>query len=830
VNLPSGNQLVVNPPKSAALIAAIQPRLHNWWALPTASPLLPADHISHLRTALADRFDIQRELGQGGMATVYLARDRKHDRLVAIKVLRPELAAALGTERFLREIQIAARLSHPHVLPLHDSGEADGLLFFVMPYVEGETLRQRLDREGPFPVDVAVAIAAEVAGALDYAHHQGVVHRDIKPENILLHAGQAVVSDFGIARAVDAAAGKTPGGTALTGTGVLIGTPLYMSPEQVSGDPVDGRTDVYALGCVLYEMLAGKPPFTGPTAQSVLARHTMDPVPSVRKSRPDVPAALERTVAQALGKAPDDRFASADAFRNALTGAVPTPRTRIAWGLGRRTAVTAVIVLTLAVAVGFWAAVHRGGPTAPPSVAVLPFANQNAGADDQYFADGITDELMNALVPVVGLHVVSRNGALTMRGSTLGNKEIGRRLSATLLLEGTVQRTDTTLSVTAELVEAATDYLIWSQTFRSHVGDIVAVEDSISRAIIRALQIRLVGGNRPLVARGTENPEAHDLYLKGRYFMSQRGAGLPALQRSIDFFKQALALDSSYAQAWAGLAQAYGFQAGFGNTPPGDAFALAKAAALRAVALDSRLALAHASLGFIAVFHDWDWEVAKRELDRALAIDFTEPTTHLYRAWYFYSRGQLEDALGEMRTAQRLDPLNQIFNARVATILDAMGRYVEAEAEARQAIELDSTNVGARGDLAMSLTLQHRYREAVANFPVDTADLFPFQFGGPLAYAYGMAGRRADALAIQRRLEGHARQRYITPETFAFVALGLRDTATALDWLERGYRERSFYLWGIGADPEYDPLHGAPRFERIIRGIGLVVPPAAPHD
>ena len=758
------------------------------------------------------------------MATVYLARDRKHDRLVAIKVLRPELAAALGAERFLREIQIAAKLSHPHILQLYDSDEVDGQLLYVMPYVEGESLRQLLEREGRLPIATAVQLAAEVAAALDYAHQHGIVHRDIKPENILLHTGQAIVADFGIARAVDAASGAAGASiTGLTATGVIIGTPLYMSPEQVLGGEVDGRTDVYALGCVLYEMLAGAPPFNGPNPQAVLARHTLDPVPSLRKTRPEVPPEIERTVAKALAKSPEDRFASATQFRDALTGAAPAPKSQMQWRVGRRTAAT--IVLTLALAVGFWAVFHRRAAAAVPTVAVLPFVNESSSQDDQYFAVGITDELISALGQIPGMQVAGRTSVFALRDPGLDSKAIGARLNAATLLEGSVQRAGSSLRVTAQIIDAATGRVVWSDIYRRDVKDILDVEDEISRAIVTALQLRLRREDQPLVRHGTENPEAHDLYLKGRYFVNQRAAGgLPALLRAIGFFQQSLALDSNYAQAWAGLAQAYGFQAGFGNTPPGDAFALAKAAALRAIALDSTLNLPHTSLGFIAVFHDWDWETAKRELDRALAIDSTEPATHLYRAWYFLTRGQLDTALGEMRTAQRLDPLNQIFNARVGTILNYEGRYAEAEAELRQAVALDSTNVDARGDLAMSLMLQHRYREALAILTIDTTDLRPFPQVAYLGYAYGMADRRADALAIQQRLVRHARQRYITPEVPAYVAMGLRDTATALDWLEQGYRERSFFLWTIAADRAFDPLHGSARFERIIQGMGIVEP------
>jgi serine/threonine-protein kinase len=789
--------------------------------------LTAVDDLSRLRTVLVDRFEIQRELGRGGMAIVYLARDRKLGRLVALKVLLPEVAAALGPDRFLREIQIAAKLSHPHILPLYDSGAVDDQLFYVMPYVEGESLRQRLDREGQLPVVEAVRFATEVAAALDYAHQQGIVHRDIKPENILLHTGQAIVADFGIARAIDAAAIESGAYAEITASGVVLGTPRYMSPEQITGDPLDGRTDVYALGCVLYEMLTGEPPFTGSSVQAVLARHTVDPAPPVRKSRAEVPVAIERSIAKALAKSPADRFASAAELRDTLTGAAPAPAAVVPRRRWPR--IAASIITVAAVAGALWATFHRNAAAAIPSVAVLPFENRANGPDSQYFADGITDELINALGQVPGLRVPGRTSVFALRRSDLDSKTIGARLNAMMLLEGSVQRAGTTLRVTAQLIDAASGLVQWSHEYRREVKDVIDVEDEISHAIVAELRIHLSGDKQALVPRGTGNTEAHDLYLKGRYFVNQRGAGgMAALQRAIGFFRQALALDSNYAQAWAGLAQAYGFLAGFGDTPPGDAFTQAQAAALRAVALDSDLALAHTSLGFVAVFHDWDWAAARRELDRALALDSTEPTTHLYRAWYFRTRGQLEQGLEEMRTARRLDPLNQIYNARVGTYLISMHRYAEAEAELRRAIELDSTNQQAMGDLSMSLALQRRYPEAVAISPSDPADMQPLQRAGPLAYAYAMSGRRADALAIRRRLERLARQRYVEPEVYAYIAMGIHDSATALDWLERGYRERSFYLWCIATDPIFDPLRGSARFERIVQGMGLVeAPPRA---
>ncbi|PYO80352.1 MAG: serine/threonine protein kinase [Gemmatimonadetes bacterium] len=360
-----------------------------------------ADQRERLQAALAGHYTIDRELGHGGMAIVYLAHDVRHDRRVALKVLRPEIAAALGAERFLREIHIAAGLSHPNILPLYDSGDAGGVLYYVMPYVEGESLRDRLTREGPMPLGDALAIATETADALGHAHAHDVVHRDVKPENILLSGGHALVADFGIARAISAA-----GGDQLTETGMLIGTPAYMSPEQATAQrAVDGRADIYALGCVLYEMLAGAPPFSGPSTQAVLARHALDPVPPLRTVRPELPQRLERTVLRALAKTPADRFSTAAELRAALLSAdAPPARPRALIG------VLALVVTLVAGAV--YLALRRPASVAPPrSVAVLPFQNLSTDPSDEYFSTGMSEELTTALGKVDGLRVAAPTSA-----------------------------------------------------------------------------------------------------------------------------------------------------------------------------------------------------------------------------------------------------------------------------------------------------------------------------------------------------------------------------------------------------------------------------------
>jgi serine/threonine-protein kinase len=775
------------------------------------------DDLGHVRAALADRFRVERELGSGGMAVVYLAQDTRHGRAVAIKVLRPDVAAALGGSRFLREIQIAARLSHPHIVPLFDSGAGDGLLYYVMPFVDGESLRARLAREGRLPVADAVLIAREVADALDYAHRQGVVHRDIKPENILLQQGHALVADFGIARAISIAAPDS-----ITQTGISVGTPAYMSPEQIAGDPVDGRCDLYGLGCVLYEMLAGEPPFDGPTVLAILARQANERVPSLRRTRADTPPALDLAVQRALAKTPAERFASGAEFSSVLAGSAPVggprrvPRT-LWWA--------AAAVLAAAFATVLVTRLRQAPAPTDRSIAVLPLVNQSGAQEDQIRSDGMTEALIEALSQVPRLRVASRMSVFASENSRLDGRAIGARLHAATLLEGSFQRAGSVLQVNVRLINAADGYVLWSDTFRRDPKDVFAVQDEISQAVARALQVRLAGDVRPLVRRATENLEAYDLYLKGRWFWNERAAGAVPLHRALGFFEQAIALDSNYARAWAGLADVFSMLPAFGDARPADAYPEAKRAAQRALALDSTLAEAYTSLGIISVFHDWDWTAAARAFDQALALDSVEPRTHLFHAWYYVAQGQLEDGLREVRTAQQLNPLSPIINARLGTSLYYLHRFDEAATELRQALDLDSSNTSARAELGRVLVQQHQFPEAFAVLPTTAFDLQAGHLGGgTLGYAYGMAGHRAEALAMQRRLEQRARERYIDPEAMAMVAIGLGDTTHALDWLERGRDERSFYLPFLAADPIFDPLHRNARFLQLVRTIGLRIP------
>jgi len=441
-----------------------------------------------LTGALRDRYRLERELGQGGMATVYLARDVKHDRDVAIKVLRDDVAASVGRERFLREIQLAAKLSHPHILPLYDSGDADGALYYVMPNVQGQSLRDRMDAQGQLPMPEAVRIASEVAGALDHAHRLGIIHRDIKPENIMLQDGHALVADFSIGKAISDTTNDT-----LTQAGMSVGTPAYMSPEQAVGEEVDGRSDVYSLGCVLYEMIVGEPPFTGPTVQAVIAKRFVQTPLDVAALREGVPRPVSRAVSQALARVAVDRHETAAQFVIALN----EPDT---------------------------VAAKSSAPA--KSLAILPFENLSADPDNQYFADGIADDILDALVQIDGLHVAARNSAFSFRGKHAALAEIGAALNVSTVLQGSVRKAGNRLRIAVQLVSVSDGYHLWSERFDRELTDVFAVQDEIAAAISAKLHVTFVPPAQPVGKATTAEVEAFELIAKGRALLAQRGARL----------------------------------------------------------------------------------------------------------------------------------------------------------------------------------------------------------------------------------------------------------------------------------------------------------------
>ena len=609
-----------------------------------------SDTVERLTTALSDRYRVGRELGAGGMATVYLARDIKHDRDVAIKVLRDDVAASVGRERFLREIQLAAKLSHPHILPLYDSGDADGTLFYVMPVVQGQSLRDRLEVERQLPMTEAVRIASEVAGALDHAHRLGIIHRDIKPENILLQNGHVLVADFGIGKAISDAPGDT-----LTQAGMSVGTPAYMSPEQAVGEEVDGRSDLYSLGCVLYEMIVGEPPFTGPTVQAVIAKRFVQTPVEVAALREGVPGPVSRAVSQVLARIAVDRHETAALFITALNAHE-----------------------TVSVK-----------PAAPAkSLAILPFENLSADPDNQYFADGIADDILDALVPIDGLHVAARNSAFSFRGKQTALAEIGDALQVATVLQGSVRKAGNRMRLAVQLVSVRDGYHLWSERFDRELTDVFAVQDEIAAAIAAKLQVTFVPPTEPVGKATTAEVEAFELVAKGRALLAQRGRSL-VLAR--DCFERAIELDPTNAEAYAALGDTLLNFVRYGLLPVAEGRPLAKAALARALEFDADLAPAVATMGMLSLQLDHDPDAAIRWWERALSL---QPRLAEVRASYaihglIYSRQDDERGLAELARAISDDPRSAFCALHNSVGLVTAGRHADAAAEAERACVLD---------------------------------------------------------------------------------------------------------------------------------------------
>jgi TolB-like protein/Tfp pilus assembly protein PilF len=600
-----------------------------------------SDTGQRLNRALSGRFAVERLLGRGGMATVYLARDLRHDRLVALKVLRREIAVTLGADRFLQEIRIAAGLTHPNILSVHDSGEAGGALYYVMPYVEGESLRERFARAGPLPVDEAVRIACEVADALSYAHSHNVVHRDIKPENVLLEAGHAVVADFGMACAIEAF-----GADRLTESGLAVGTPAYMSPEQAAAEPADGRTDVYALACVLYEALAGEPPFTGPTTLAVFARKAAGAVPSLRLVRPEVPLHVERAIARALASLPADRFGTAAEFAAALRE-------------------------------------PGAAATAGRSIAVLPFVNMSGDPETDYFAEGVAEEITTALGRLPELRVAARTSAFAFKGTRLDVREVGRRLGVGVVLEGSVRRAGKRLRVAAQLIDVADGYHRWSERYDREIEDVFAIEDDIARSIVGALEVLLADrGDRAMVHPATPHVNAYDFYLRGRQYFRQNRK--KSLQYARQMFEQAVAIDPGYALAWCGIADSCSLLHMYYPGLAGDLEEADRASA-RALALAPQLAEAQSSRGF-ALFQLGRVPDAVERFQQAIRLD-----PLLFEARYFYGRALFQQGLlpGAARMFEEAARVREDYQARffAAQSLQASGESAEADAAYRRAYD-----------------------------------------------------------------------------------------------------------------------------------------------
>ena len=740
------------------------------------------------------------------MATVYLAQDLKHSRKVAIKVLRPELAAAIGVERFVREIEIAAHLTHPHILPLFDSGQADGLLYYVMPYVEGESLRDRLSREGKLPVATAVRLTDQIASALTHAHEAGIVHRDIKPENILLVGDQAIVADFGIARAL-----QTAGGATLTGTGFVLGTPAYMSPEQAlgSGD-VDASTDVYALGCMLYEMVAGKTPFAGATPQALLAQHAAQPLPSLRSVNPSLPAYLERAIERAMAKEPADRFSTASAFAEVLTTeTLVAPLKRRVW---RRRAALAMTALAV-VAAASWGVRHLAGRTGPRTLAVMPLTNLSGDSTQQYLVQGVHEALISELAQL-GVSMIARTTMLKYLSSAKSIAEIARELGVDGIIEGSVFRQGDSLAISARLYRGADERELWAGSYDGALPNAVALYRGFARAIAGAIHLQLSPEEQDRLSRAAPvNPAVYEAYLKGMYHLTR--ATPEDFQQALGYFDGALEQNPADPLAYTGVAFAY-ITLGHGPNPPPDAWPRARAAAERAVRLDSTLPEAWAALADIRTYYEWDWAGAEEAFERANQLNPSLPLNHYHHAWYLALFGRSDEAVAEHKRARELDPLTPLFTVWLPGLHLYLGQTKQALAAAQENIERYPDHPIALLVLGRSAAESGKYDEAIAAHE-KMASLNPFLKGG-LGHTYAVSGRLNDARQILREIEAEP------PSPWR--AWTLADLYTALGEYDRAieslyYRPPHAFIPWSGRKPTLAPLRDDPRFKALLRQMNL---------
>jgi serine/threonine protein kinase/tetratricopeptide (TPR) repeat protein len=753
---------------------------------------------SALRTdlghVLGDAYVVERELSGGGMSRVFVANDRTLKRRVVVKVVSAERTEGGGVERFRREILFAAQLQHPHIVPLLTAGAVQERPYFLMPFVEGESLEQLLKRTGALPVRDCIRLLREIASALSHAHERGVVHRDIKPANILLSDGSAMVTDFGVAKALSVtsrmrAIDETDGG--LTGTGMALGTPAYIAPEQAAADSeVDHRADIYSFGALAYEMLTGEPPFGRRVAQKLIVAHlTEQPVP-VAERRTGLPPALTSLVMRCLEKDPAHRPQSTREIMrdlDLLIVANPSGGTRV-----------------------------RESTMA--SIAVLPFVNLSPDPENEFFSDGITEEILNTLYDVPGVRVPARTSSFAFKGRQVDIAEVGRQLRVDSVLEGSVRKAGNRIRITAKLVNTADGYQLWSERYDRDLEDVFAIQDEIARAIVERLKVTLNESRKAaLASRHPVNVDAYELYLRGRHCWNQRGM----LQKAMRYFERALEKDPAYALAHHGLADAYGVLGLYAFAPSSAVMPKALAFAERAVALGDTLAETHTTLGFIQTLA-WDWKGAAASLQRAKQLNPEYAIAHSFSAWLSTTLGERDNAVASARRALELEPLSPVTSGILALVLYHARDYDGAIQQAERVLDMEPNSFLAlmAGSLSHSAKGQHEQAIAQAERGVSLSPEALF-LRALLGTAYASSDENGGAAAILQDLERRAASEYVAPVLLSWIYAHVGEIDKAFAALERAYEERACTL-GLGMRfPLYDTISSDPRFAALLVRLGL---------
>lgn len=780
-----------------------------------------------LQSALASSYTLERELGGGGMSRVFLAHETALGRQVVLKVLGPDLIAGMSAERFAREVRLAASLQHPNIVPVLTTGVADGLPYYTMPYVKGESLRTRINDSLAIPMRHSISILRDVARALQYAHNEGVVHRDIKPDNVLLSGDAAVVTDFGIAKAISIAREGTPDETrvptTLTQAGSTMGTPAYMAPEQVAADPIDNRVDIYAWGLMAYELLAGAHPFTGrgSAAQIMAAQLTEDPQ-HLREKAPSTPPQLADLVMRCLAKPRESRPASATDLLDGLdvTHTSHEIPALPAAGKRRRILIAGLAAGVLAIAVGVYAFTAKRTSTAQSidSVAVLPFDHDRADSAEAYFGEGIADEIMTSLGKIPGLRVASRTSAIALGSrNDLDVREIASRLGVASVVEGTVRRSGGQLRITAQLTNARDGLTMWSDAFNRETRDVFAVQAEITQAILTALKPELSTKAQSSSHKGpgTSDPEAYDLYLRGLYLIERRG---PGVAKAAEYFTEAIEKDPGFARAYGGLSNALVLLPYFGGVPAHRVDERVRANADRALKLDPSLAEPRVALA-MAHWHALRWNDADREFRKAIETDSASAVARTQYGRYLITTGRVREGLQHLRVARNLDPLSPTSYVWLSRGLSFLGDHAGAAEVRKRSLELDPNLLNNRTVLVFDLVHQGMFKEALAVTGESSA---PTPFDGMMAYNLELSGAKDRARAIRNSLEQMPDTVWTVHIARAWAYIATGDTARALSEMEAALANReTIQAFVPFVDRVYDPLRKSPRFAEIVRKLGL---------
>ncbi len=735
-------------------------------------------------------YKILAKLGGGGMGVVYKAEDAKLKRTVALKFLPPDLTRDdEAKERFMHEAQAASALDHPNICTIHEIDETeDGRIFICMAYYEGETLKQHV-ASGKLQVADVIDVAIQIAQGLAKAHEHGITHRDIKPANVMITKdGVVKIVDFGLA--------KLAGQEGLTKTGMTVGTVAYMSPQQAQGIEVNHRTDIWSLGVVLYEMITGQLPFRGEYEHAVIYSIMNEAPKPLAEWRAEVPAKLQMIVEKAVAKNLGERYQQT----NEMLSDLRALQKELESGLAQAAGVEKRPV---------------------SSIAVLPFVNMSADPENEYFSDGLAEDLINALTKIKGFHVAARTSAFSFKGEKQDIREIGRKLNVETVLEGSVRKVDDRLRITAQLINVSDGYHLWSERYDRVMADVFAIQDEITLAIVNALKVELLGEEKAAIAkRYTDNLEAYNLYLKGRYFWNKRFEG--GLQKAMEYFKQAIEKEPTYALAYSGLADCLGILGFYSYLPPQEAFPKAKALAQKALEIDDSLAEAHTSMAGMRWVYDWNWLEAEQEFKRALEL---KPSYAMARWWYSYflmTMGRTDESLAEIKQAQEFDPLSLVINTMAGWMLYFAHQYDQAIAQCQKALEMDPNFGMAHFVLGWAYEQEGMYEEAIAVMQ-KAKNIVGLPLIGPfLAHVYAISGKTDEAQKLIDQLnELLSKQQYVSPCHMAVIHAGLGEQDQAFEWLQKAYKERAGWLIMLKVEPRFDSLRSDPRYTELLKKVGL---------